>query len=207
LIAISLGGSEGSIGLLDSWWRILIAAVPTLLVVLIIVMIIRSQTHYVGFLYGLAAGLLYGAAALGTKGASTIVAQEGLWHAIPNIVTSVYPYVFAVFAVFGMVIYQTGLQRARISVVGTMSDVICSTYLVGVGMVVFGESLPKDPVTLALRLGGFIGVLVGTVLVALGGPANSEIMPPMESDLGLGSVLVSEVESTTGHTIDSIVGH
>jgi hypothetical protein len=48
---------------------------------------------------------------------------------------------------------------------------------------------------------------VGTVLVALGGPANAEIMPPMESDLGLGSVLVSEVESTTGQTIDSIVGH
>ena len=49
-------------------------------------------------------------------------------------------------------------------------------------------------------------MLLGTVLVALGGPAKAEVMPPIESDLGLGSILVSEVDSITGHTIDSIVG-
>ena len=206
LIAVSLAGAEGSIGLVNAWWRVLSAAIPTLLVVTVILLIIRSRRHSGGFLFGLAAGLLYGAAALGTKGASTLVARQGLWHSIPNILTSVYPYVFLAFSALGMLIYQTGLQRARISVVGTMSDVICSTYLVAIGMVVFGESLPQDPATLALRLGGFVGVLLGTVLVALGGPGKAEDMPPIESDLGLGSILVSEVDSITGHTIDSIVG-
>jgi multidrug transporter EmrE-like cation transporter len=206
LIAVSLGQSDGSIGLVDAWWRLLGAAVPTLLVVMVIVLIIRSRAHSRGFLFGLAAGLLYGAAALGTKGASTLVVRDGFWHSIPSIFTSVYPYVFLVFSGLGMVIYQSGLQRARISVVGTMSDVICSTYLVAIGMVVFGESLPQDPATLALRLGGFAGVLLGTVLVALGGPAGTEAMPPIESDLGLGPVLATEVDSITSRTIDSIVG-
>ena len=206
LIALSLSGAEGQIGLVDSWSRLLGAAVPTLVVVVVIVAVIRSRNGHAGFLYGLAAGLLYGVASLATKGASTLVVQHGLWHSIPSILTSVYPYVFVVFSVLGMLIYQMGLQRARISVVGTMSDVICSTYLVAVGMIVFGESLPQDPVTLALRLGGFAGVLVGTVLVALGGTSGSEVMPPIESDLGLGPVLVSEVGSITGHSMDSIVG-
>ena len=44
LIAVSLGGAEGSIGLVNAWWRVLSAAIPTLLVVIVIVMIIRSQS-------------------------------------------------------------------------------------------------------------------------------------------------------------------
>ena len=132
--------------------------------------------------------------------------RDGFWHSIPSIFTSVYPYVFIVFSGLGMVIYQSGLQRARISVVGTMSDVICSTYLVAVGMVVFGESLPQDPADPGPSPGWVRRGAAGHGPCGTGGPANSEVMPPIESDLGLGPVLVSEVDSITGHTIDSIVG-
>lgn len=205
LIAISLGGAEGSIGLVNSWWRILVAVVPTMTIVVVIVFIMHSRSYSAaGYLYGIAAGLLYGAASLGTKGASTLVVREGVWHSIPSILGSEYPYVFVVFSTFGMLLYQTGLQRSRISVVGTISDVVCSTYLVGVGMLVFGESLPQDPITLALRLGGFAGVLAGTVLVATGGTTTSDTMPPIDSDIGLGPVLISEVDSMRGRSIEAV---
>jgi multidrug transporter EmrE-like cation transporter len=205
LITASLGQSEGSVGLTNSWARVLGAGGVTLVVVAGIFLLLRAKRGPVGFLFGAASGLLYGAAALGTKGASTLLVRHGVWNSIPQIVTSIYPYVFLVFSVLGMLIYQTGIQRSRISVVGTMSDVICSTYLVAVGMVVFGESLPHNPVTVTLRIGGFIGVLLGTVLVASGGREGSD-MPPIESDIGLGPVLLAEVDSLSGHVPDSSSG-
>jgi len=208
LIAISASLSEtaNSVGLAGSGLRVIVAVIPTLAVVALVVAMIRKGGGRAGFHYGVAAGLLYGAAALGTKGASTLVVRHGLIASVPVILTSVYPYVFLVFSVMGMLIYQTGLQRYRISVVGSMSDVVCSTYLVAVGMVVFSESLPKDPTTLALRLGGFVGVLLGSVLVAGGGRRESVAgLPPIESDLGIGSVLVAEVDSHSVRTIEERV--
>jgi drug/metabolite transporter (DMT)-like permease len=205
-LSASLGGRMDTVGLAGSGSRVLLAAVPTFALVVLIVAAIRSGVGTGGFFYGTAAGLLYGAAALGTKGASTILVRHGLVASVPHILTSVYPYVFLVFSALGMLMYQTGLQRFRISVVGSMSDVVCSTYLVAVGTIVFSEALPKNTTTLALRLGGFAGVLLGSVLVAAGGRKDSEItLPPIESDLGLGSVLVTEFDSLTGHSIDEFV--
>jgi drug/metabolite transporter (DMT)-like permease len=205
-LSASLTNSTHAVGLSGSGLRVLLAAVPTLAVVVLVVFAIRSGRWTNGFLYGTAAGLLYGAAALGTKGASTLVVRHGVVASVPNILTSVYPYVFLIFSVLGMLIYQTGLQRFRISVVGAMSDVVASAYLVAVGMVVFDESLPKDVTTLVLRLGGFAGILLGSVLVAAGGRKGSvEVMPPIKSDLGLGPVLVTEFDSLTGHAVDDLV--
>jgi multidrug transporter EmrE-like cation transporter len=204
-LGASLTGSTSTIGLGGSAWRILIAAVPTLLAVLLVVAGIRSGWGRSGFLYGIAAGALYGMAALGTKGASTLVVGHGLISSIPSILTSVYPYVFLVFSALGMIAYQIGIQRFRIAIVGSMSDVVASTYIVVVGMVVFGESLPKDPVTLTLRLVGFTGVLIGAVLVALGGGQSAAPMPPIDSDLGLGSVLIAEADLLVGHPIEEVV--
>lgn len=207
-MSASLSGSANTVGLSGSGLRVLVAAVPTMLVVVLVIGAIRSGRGGTGFLYGVATGLLYGAAALGTKGASTLVVQNGLVGSIPHILTSVYPYVFIVFSVLGMLMYQTGLQRFRIAVVGSMSDVVCSTYLVAIGIVVFGESLPKSQTILALRFVGFVGVLFGSVLVAVGGQDGSHSSkPPTESDLGLGPVLVAEVDSFSGRSIeDAIAG-
>lgn len=206
LMSSSLRGSDNAVGLGGSGLRVLAAVVPTLVAVALVVQLNRRRPGGSGFLFGLAAGLLYGAAALGTKGASTLVVRHGLLAGVPEVMTSVYPYVFVVFSVLGMLVYQTGLQRFRIAVVGSMSDVVCSTYLVAVGALVFDESLPKDPAILTLRVAGFVGVLAGSVLVAMGGRVGGpETMPPLESDLGLGSVLATEVHSITGHSVDDIV--
>jgi len=205
-LSASLGGSANVVGLSGSGLRVLIAVLPTLVIVIGVAMAIRSSRGTNGFLYGTAAGLLYGAAALGTKGASTILVRHGVVASVPIILSSVYPYVFLVCSVLGMLIYQTGLQRFRIAVVGSMSDVVASTYLVAVGMVVFAESLPRETTTLLLRLGGFAGILIGSVLVAAGaGKDVAEFAPALESDLGLGPVLVDELDSLTGHSLDDLM--
>jgi drug/metabolite transporter (DMT)-like permease len=202
-LSASLATQTNSVGLADSGLRVLLATLPTFVVVGVIVTGLRSGRSTSGFLYGTAAGLLYGAAALGTKGASTLVVRHGVVASVPIILTSVYPYVFFVFSALAMLIYQTGLQRFRIAVVGAMSDVVSSTYLVAIGMVVFDESLPTNPAALVLRLVGFAGVLVGSVVVATGGRNDSgELTLSNESDLGIGTVLVTEVNSLTGHSLD-----
>jgi hypothetical protein len=192
-LSASLSGRQSAIGLGGSGSEVLAAALPTVVVVALLVVFMRSTKKGVGYLYGVGAGLLYGVAALGTKGASTLVVRHGVISSIPFVFESAYPYVFLAMSLLGMVMYQTGLQRFRIAVVGTMCDVVCSTYLVAVGMVVFGESLPSDTIPLILRLAGFAGVLGGAVLVAFGGRDEMQrSIPIVESDLGLGTLLATQ---------------
>jgi drug/metabolite transporter (DMT)-like permease len=205
-LSASLTKSTNSVGLSGSGPRVLLAVGPTLVVVVLVVAAIRSSRGAHAFLYGSAAGLLYGAAALGTKGASTLLVRHGVVASVPRILTSVYPYVFLVLSALAMLIYQIGLQRFPISLVGSMSDVVASTYLVAVGMIVFDESLPKNTTTLSLRLGGFVGILLGSVLVATAGRrGGAETRPPIESDLGVGSVLLTELDAHLGHSMDELV--
>lgn len=167
-IATTLGGTSG-IGTGGSGVTVLVGALPTLVAVGIVLALIRLGVGAMGFLFGVGAGLLYGVASLATKGASTYVVKEGVVRSLPVIFSSAYPYLFAGFSVLALVLYQSGIQRSRFSVVGAMSDVVASTYVVGVGTVVFGESLPQSSMDAVLRYGGFAGVLLGSVLVAAGG--------------------------------------
>ena len=82
-LSASLAEPRNSIGLADSGLPVLLAAAPTLVVVALIVAAIRSGRSKGSFLYGTAAGLLYGAAALGTKGASTLVVRHGVVASVP----------------------------------------------------------------------------------------------------------------------------
>jgi multidrug transporter EmrE-like cation transporter len=207
-MSASLNDAAGAVGTGGTGLGVVVAVAPTILVTILVIAAIRTDRWNTGFLYGTVAGLLYGAAALGTKGASTLVDHYGVVAGIPHILTSLFPYIFIVCSVLGMLMYQTGLQRYRISVVGSMTDVVCSTYLVIVGSIVFGEHLPSDPVTLTLRLAGFVGVLVGSILVAVGstsGGEDGETMMVTEADMGLGPVLAAEVASVTGHTADDLI--
>src|SRR5664280_1109349 len=202
-MSASLNDAAGSVGTGGSGLRVMFAVAPTLLVAVLVIAAIRTDRWNTGFLYGTVAGLLYGAAALGTKGASTLVDHYGVIAGIPHIVVSLFPYIFVICSVMGMLMYQTGLQRYRMSVV------VCSTYLVIVGAIVFGEQLPSDPVTLTLRLTGFVGVLVGSILVAVGsntsGGEDDETMMVTEADMGLGPVLAAEVASVTGHRAEDLI--
>src|SRR5258708_32199303 len=64
-----------------------------------------------------------------------------------------------------MLIFQTGLQRCRASIVGPVSNITGSVYFIVIGTWLFGERLPADPAKLALRLGGII--LAAAVVVLL----------------------------------------
>jgi multidrug transporter EmrE-like cation transporter len=202
-ISTTLTSSATSAGTAGATLSILVALTPTLLVVIVLVAGIHVAQSTGALRYGVAAGLLYGAAALGTKGASTFVERHGLLAGIPSIMTSMYPYIFIGFSGLGMLVYQMGIQRFRITIVGAMSDVVSSTYVVAVGTILFSESFPKEPVMFALRVGGFVGVLIGTLLVGLGGRGLTAADVPMsESDLGLGRVLVREVDSVVPKAVD-----
>ncbi len=64
-----------------------------------------------------------------------------------------------------MLIFQTGLQRCRVSIVGPVSNITGSVFFIVAGTWLFGEQLPGDPVMLALRLTGIAAA--GTVVVVL----------------------------------------
>jgi uncharacterized membrane protein len=118
-------------------------------------------------LYGAAAGLMYGVAGLATKGMAGFFAQhlhEKTSGFIAQAITSPYPYLLVATCGAGLVLFQTGLQRGRASIVVPVSNVVGSVYLIMAGTLAFGEPLPQDPVRLALRISGFV---VATVIIVL----------------------------------------
>ena len=70
---------------------------------------------------------------------------------------SPYPYVTVGCSAIGMLIFQTGLQRCRVSIVGPVSNITGSVFFIVAGTWLFGERLPADPAKLALRLAGIVG--------------------------------------------------
>jgi hypothetical protein len=68
--------------------------------------------------------------------------------------------------------------------------------------------------TLALRLIGFTGVLIGSLFVAFGGRSTViDTAPVVDADIGLGAVLVAGINATDLHsntsqqTADAGLGH
>jgi multidrug transporter EmrE-like cation transporter len=90
------------------------------------------------------------------------------------IAASPYPYVMIACSALGMLIFQTGLQRCRVSIVGPVSNITGSVFFIVAGTWLFGERLPTDPVRLALRLAGIL--LAGLVVVIL------SRRPPQENE-------------------------
>lgn len=170
LVGASLGASSsvGRTGAVST--VLLVAAVSGLAGIGVLLAASRSNWLDLGLAYGCSSGLLYGVGALGSKGASTFVARDGVLASIPHLVVSPYPYLFLAASLAGLLSFQTGLQRARIGVVAPVSGVVSSSYAVAVGMVLFDEPLPHDPASTALRLVGFVAVLFGTALLAAPGP-------------------------------------
>jgi hypothetical protein len=106
---------------------------------------------------------MYGVAGLQTKGMAGYFAQhleERTAGFILHAITSPYPYVLVVMSGMGLLLFQTGLQRGRASIVIPVSNVVGSVYLVMTGTIVFDESLPADPLRLALRVAGFAVAIV-----------------------------------------------
>jgi len=147
---------------------ILIAAIPTAIAGLGLFYVAdhattwwRRGTKWNSPLYGMASGLMYGIAALGTKGLSTIVQSHGVVASIPRILVSPNLYLLAAAGAVGLVLFQTAFQRCSAPVLVPVSNVVSSAYLIAVGSVIFGERLPSAPGALTLRMIGFAGVVIG----------------------------------------------
>src|SRR5215470_7319312 len=145
----------------------------------------RHRMPSIGVSYAVASGLFYGVATLAIKAMAGSVGQHGGVDTslLLAIAASPYPYVMIACSALGMLIFQTGLQRCRVSIVGPVSNITGSVFFIVAGTWLFGERLPTDPVRLALRLAGIL--LAGLVVVIL------SRRPPQE-------VEVAAAPATTG---------
>jgi len=173
-IALSAIGSAGRVGHEASGLLIAAVAIPTCLVALSLgASSLRSAAGgrhrfpAIGVSYGVASGLLYGVATLAIKALSGTLFQHagsaiGLVLAVAG---SPYPYVTVGCSAVALLIFQTGLQRCRVSIVGPVSNITGSVFFMIAGTLLFGERLPAEPGELLLRLGGILAA--GVVVVVL----------------------------------------
>jgi drug/metabolite transporter (DMT)-like permease len=175
VLALSATGSAGHVGQRANGLLLAAVAVPASLVALVLGLSVsglrsaqggRHRASANGVSYAVASGLLYGVATLAIKGLSgTIVRHAGLnARLIIAVAASPYPYVTIGCSALGLLIFQTGLQRCRVSIVGPVSNITGSVFFIVAGTWLFGERLPADPGKLALRL---IGIVVAVAIVAV----------------------------------------
>ena len=169
LIYLSLEPGSDKVGTSASGWVMATLALVTVAVGLIAFLVAgwRRRRPASGSLYGAAAGLMYGVAGLQANGMAWFFAQhlnDKSGGFVLQATTSPYPYLLVVMSGAGLVLFQTGLQRGRASIVVPVSNVVGSVYLIMAGTIAFGEPLPQDPMRLTCRLAGFV---VATVIVVL----------------------------------------
>jgi len=154
-------------------------AACSLVVVLAILATPRLRNDTSGFVFGCAAGLLYGLSGLGAKGLSTLISRHGVSGFLPYALRSPFLYLFFGCWAMALAVFQFGIQRCRVGVVGSLSTIVASAFVIAVGMPVFGEHLPTDPFLSLLRIVGLLGILLGSGLVGWGGtmPVSDTALP------------------------------
>ncbi|MFD7293287.1 hypothetical protein ACFV9W_08355 [Streptomyces sp. NPDC059897] len=108
----------------------------------------RHRLPTTGVEYGVAVGLLYGVSSLAIKGVSGVLPD------IPALFASPYPYLLMCTGAFGLVMSQAALQRCRASLIVPVCTTVTCLFTAVLGTLAFGESLPQEPVRLALRVTG-----------------------------------------------------
>jgi drug/metabolite transporter (DMT)-like permease len=185
VIALSAVGPAGHVGERASGLLLAAVAVPACLVALGLgASALRSgpsgrhRMPAIGVSYAVASGLLYGVATLALKALSGALAQHAVLGTslLLAVVSSPYPYVTVACSAVGMLIFQTGLQRCRVSIVGPVSNITGSIFFIVAGTWLFGERLPTDPVKLGLRLAGIV-VAAAVVVVLSRRPVSTDTGP------------------------------
>lgn len=125
----------------------------------------RHRLPTTGVEYGVAVGLLYGVSSLAIKGVSTRLTSSGLGTAVVDVLRSPYPYLLLFTGAFGLVMSQAALQRCRASLIVPVCTTVTCLFTAVLGTLSFGETLPHDPLRLALRLAGT--VLAVSVLLSM----------------------------------------
>lgn len=181
-LALSATGAAGHVGHRTSGWQLAaVAVVASLAAVALGASALRSQPtgrHAMpanGVGYAVASGLLYGVATLAIKGLSGTIARDGGLSArlVVQVAASPYPYVTVACSAVGLLIFQTGLQRCRVSIVGPVSNITGSVFFIVAGTWLFDERLPADPGKLTLRLTGIVVAAVVVVALSRQSPRSS----------------------------------
>ena len=165
LISVTLGASNGP-GLGGSTARVLAVSGGTVAVAVLVFFLLRRSSAELSIPFGVASGLIYGTGSLQIKSASVYLDRFGLLRGAVHILESPYPYLFVVLSLIGLVIFQMGLQRSRVAVIGPITNIVAAGYVVGVGMVIFNEPLPRSAALSALRFVGFALVLAASAVFA-----------------------------------------
>ena len=121
---------------------------------------------------GFGAGILIGLAALYTKGLF-LTLDAGL----PLLAWLVFLPLMMAANICGLWVMQAGFQQGRALIVGAVSAVTTKVVAIVGGMTTLGELLPEDRVFAAARVGGFVLILLGTMLLARfgGGPVAARL--------------------------------
>jgi uncharacterized membrane protein len=142
----------------------------------------RGRPAGTAMLAGIGVGLLYGVAALASKGLSSVVGGgHAPTHLVLGLLSSPYLYLLFGCSAIAMLLYQTALQACRASVLIPVSNVVSSGFFVIVGTWLFHEQLPASPVKLGLRLAGIAAA--GVVLVILGIQSRGAEVAGTETEL------------------------
>ncbi|MCP3818775.1 hypothetical protein NLX86_11810 [Streptomyces sp. A3M-1-3] len=179
MVVASLRGSE-AVGGHASASRVLLICLPALGAGLWLYWAVerrarrRHRLPTAGVEYGVAVGLLYGVSSVAIKGVSGHLTTHGVGDAVFALLRSPYPYILLFTGVTGLVLSQTALQRCRASLIVPVCTTVTCLFTAALGTFAFGESLPEDPLRLALRLGGT--ALAVSVLLIL--PRHDETPAP-----------------------------
>jgi hypothetical protein len=171
LVALTLSAAtlpRASGGLLEA---VAVSAGSVVAALIVFRLLRHGRSGDVSVRFGVTSGVFYGVAALQAKGAATLLQSHGLLAGVPRVFESPYPYLFVVTSVLGLLIFQSGLQRSRISVVGPISSVVASIYVVVVGTFVFHASSPHDVSDTVVRALAFVLALGGVWVFATLSPA------------------------------------
>ncbi|HVB42366.1 MAG TPA: DMT family transporter [Streptosporangiaceae bacterium] len=178
VIALSASGSAGRVGHQASGiWIAAVSGPACVLGVALGLTSVRSTTGrggapQSGVSYGLASGLLYGVATLGIKALSAVLANHYSWlETIAAVAVSPYAYLTVGCSAAGFMVFQTGLQRCRVAIVGPVSNVTGSVFFMISGTWLFGERLPADPVLLGLRVAGIVAAGMVVAVLSMQAPA------------------------------------
>lgn len=180
MISLTLGTTTTP-GLGGSLGRVLAVSGGTVVAAGLVFALLGRSSAERSIPFGAAAGLVYGAGSLQIKSASVLINRYGIVHGALRALASPYPYLFVALSLLGLVIFQIGLQRTRVAAIGPITNIVAAAYVVGVGMVLYDEPLPKSALLSALRFAGFALVLAGSAVFGFGernpepAPATTEM--------------------------------
>ena len=197
-MSASLGGPTTSSGSRGSGLRVLLRGVPTLVVVVLVFVAIRSGHGRSGFLYGAGSRAALRRGSAGHQGCLHLgCAPWSRGQRSPTSSPRSIPMCFSSSRRWGCSSIRPA-SSAFASLWSGRCPTSCAAPIWSPSAWSSSVSrCPRTPPLSRLRLGGFVGVLVGSVLVAAGRPQGARARPCLRStsDLGLGAVLVTEVDS------------